>query len=69
MTGPDLGRLIVHGHVPQESGCPAITARHVNLDTGAVFGVPLTAAVFNPRCRGPIAILTDIGSVEELSAD
>jgi serine/threonine protein phosphatase 1 len=42
----DYGRLVVHGHTPLASGRPDLRANRLNLDTGAVFGRPLTAAVF-----------------------
>jgi serine/threonine protein phosphatase 1 len=42
----DYGRLIVHGHTPLETGEPDLRANRLNLDTGAVFGGPLTAALF-----------------------
>jgi serine/threonine protein phosphatase 1 len=39
------GLRVVHGHTPTE-GEPYIGPRRINLDTGAVYGGPLTAAVF-----------------------
>jgi serine/threonine protein phosphatase 1 len=42
----DHGRLIVHGHTPQTSGAPDLRGNRLNLDTGAVFGGALTAAIF-----------------------
>jgi serine/threonine protein phosphatase 1 len=42
----DFGRLIVHGHTPLKTGKPDIRPNRVNLDTAAVYGGPLTAAVF-----------------------
>lgn len=42
----DHGRLIVHGHTPVRSGMPDVRQNRINLDTGAVFGRALTAAVF-----------------------
>jgi serine/threonine protein phosphatase 1 len=44
-----LGRLIVHGHTPTEDGKPDVRANRVNIDTGAVFGGPLTAAAFTDQ--------------------
>jgi serine/threonine protein phosphatase 1 len=44
----DLPRLIVHGHTPLKSGQPDVRPNRINVDTGAVFGGPLTAAVFEP---------------------
>jgi serine/threonine protein phosphatase 1 len=49
----DYGRLVVHGHTPLASGRPDLRANRLNLDTGAVFGRPLTAAVFGSDETGP----------------
>lgn len=43
------GRVVVFGHTPQRSGRPLIHRNKVGLDTAAVFGGPLTAAVFDPE--------------------
>ncbi|MDJ0826207.1 MAG: metallophosphoesterase [Rhodobacter sp.] len=43
----DHGKLIVHGHTPVDK--PMHCGNRVNLDTGAGFGRPLTAAVFEGR--------------------
>jgi len=51
------GRLIVHGHTPLESDAPDLRDNRLNLDTGAVFGGPLTAAVFSDQKVTPIAFL------------
>jgi serine/threonine protein phosphatase 1 len=53
----DYGRLIVHGHTPVESDMPDLRSNRLNLDTGAVFGGPLTAAVFAAAQTQPIAFL------------
>jgi len=42
------GRTVVFGHTPQSSGRPLIKPNKIGLDTGAVFGGPLTAAAFDP---------------------
>jgi len=42
------GRLIVFGHTPQPDGRPLIQRNKIGLDTGAVYGGPLTAAVIDP---------------------
>ncbi len=41
------GCRVVHGHTPTEDDAPDISAdgRRINVDTGAVYGGPLTAAV------------------------
>ncbi|UGA43023.1 serine/threonine protein phosphatase [Bradyrhizobium quebecense] len=49
----EYGRLIVHGHTPLASWRPDLRANRLNLDTGAVFGGPLTAAVFEADETGP----------------
>jgi len=53
----DHGLLVVHGHTPQRDGKPNIHFNRVNLDTGAVFGRQLTAAVFTESARTPVALL------------
>jgi len=53
----DHGRLVVHGHTPLESGAPDLRRNRLNLDTGAVFGGPLTAAVFTNAQTAPIGFL------------
>ncbi|RTL50065.1 MAG: serine/threonine protein phosphatase [Bradyrhizobiaceae bacterium] len=50
-------RLIVHGHTPTENGEPDIRTNRVNIDTGAVFGNPLTAAVFTDQSSNVERIL------------
>ena len=40
----DHGALVIHGHTPVEA--PLHAGNHVNLDTGAGYGKPLTVAVF-----------------------
>jgi len=53
----DHGRLIVHGHTPVTTGRPDLRDNRLNLDTAAVFGGPLTAAVFDDEQTEPIAFL------------
>jgi diadenosine tetraphosphatase ApaH/serine/threonine PP2A family protein phosphatase len=53
----DHGRLIVHGHTPLATGRPELCGNRLNLDTAAVFGGPLTAAVFNELEIEPFAFL------------
>jgi serine/threonine protein phosphatase 1 len=50
----DYGRLIVHGHTPTRDGKPDLKRNRLNIDTGAVFGGPLTAAVFTDDQTDPI---------------
>jgi serine/threonine protein phosphatase 1 len=40
----DHGAVVVHGHTPERA--PVIRPNRIGLDTGAVYGGPLTAAVF-----------------------
>jgi serine/threonine protein phosphatase 1 len=49
----DYGRLIVHGHTPTRSGLPDQRPNRLNIDTGAVFGRSLTAAVFTDENIAP----------------
>ena len=42
------GRIVVFGHTPQMRGRPLIHRNKIGLDTGAVFGGPLTMAAFDP---------------------
>lgn len=53
----DFGRLVVHGHTPRRDGRPHIRTNRVNLDTGAAYGGPLTAAVFVPDQLVPVDFL------------
>ncbi len=53
----DYGRLIVHGHTPVRTDEPELRANRLNLDTAAVFGGPLTAAVFDNGQTKPVAFL------------
>lgn len=49
----DFGRLIVHGHTPTSNGLPDPRSNRLNLDTGAVFGRRLTAAMFTGHTAAP----------------
>jgi serine/threonine protein phosphatase 1 len=60
----DCGRFIVHGHTPQVAGVPDQCKRRVNIDTAAVIGGPLTAAVFDESQPEPLGFLTDRDAVE-----
>ena len=47
-----FGWTVVHGHTPTEDSFPETVKAHanrINLDTGAVFGGRLTAAIFAPK--------------------
>lgn len=41
------GRVVVFGHTPQMNGRPLVMSNKIGLDTGAVFGGPLTAGLFD----------------------
>lgn len=53
----DFGRYVVHGHTPLPGGRPDVRRRRVNLDTGAVFGGRLTAAIFSDDQDAPVGFL------------
>jgi serine/threonine protein phosphatase 1 len=53
----DHGRLIVHGHTPVAARTPDLRNNRLNVDTGAVYGGPLTAAAFAGGQAAPIAFL------------
>ena len=59
----DHGQYIVHGHTPVEGRRPELLPNRLNLDTGACFGGPLTAAVFDDTTTGPLAFITDDGTL------
>jgi serine/threonine protein phosphatase 1 len=46
------GRIVVFGHTPQKSGYPLMRKNKIGIDTGAVFGGPLTAIGINPESKG-----------------
>jgi len=52
----DFGKHVVHGHTPDIKGLQ-LFANSTNLDTGAVFGGPLTAGVFTNEQGSPIAFI------------
>jgi serine/threonine protein phosphatase 1 len=56
-SSQDFGRLIVHGHTPLQSGVPDQRANRLNIDTGAVYGRSLTAAVFSEDSLRPATFL------------
>jgi serine/threonine protein phosphatase 1 len=43
------GRVVVFGHTPQRSGHPLLQRNKIGIDTGAVYGGPLTAAAIDPH--------------------
>ncbi|TMJ41818.1 MAG: serine/threonine protein phosphatase [Alphaproteobacteria bacterium] len=58
----DCGRFIVHGHTPLPTGVPDLRQRRLNLDTAAVMGGPLSAAVFDDTQAQPLGFLSDRGT-------
>lgn len=55
------GALVVHGHTPTATRAPDVQANRVNIDTGACFGGPLTAAAFGSVQSGPLFFLNSDG--------
>jgi len=53
----EYGRLVVHGHTPVTTGAPDLRNNRLNIDTGAVYGGALTAAVFSADQAKPVAFL------------
>jgi serine/threonine protein phosphatase 1 len=62
----DHGLLVVHGHTPVEADEPDLRPNRLNLDTGACFGGPLTAAIFCDDLAEPLAFITDEGKLSVL---
>ena len=55
----DFGRFVVHGHTPVHGGRPDLRRNRVNIDTAAVLGGPLTAAIFDESQAEPIGFLQE----------
>jgi serine/threonine protein phosphatase 1 len=55
------GALVVHGHTPTATCAPDVQANRVNLDTGACFGGPLTAAAFGSAQLAPLFFVNSDG--------
>lgn len=53
----DFGRLVVHGHTPRRTGWPEVRRNRVNIDTAAVYGGRLTAAIFDDAADAPTGFL------------
>jgi len=60
------GALVVHGHTPTTTRAPDVQTNRVNLDTGACFGGPLTAAAFSSVPLGPLFFVNSDGLKFEL---
>ena len=61
----DHGAFVVHGHTPTESGLPDLRPNRLNIDTGACFGGPLTAALFTRTEPIPILLFNTGGDFWE----
>jgi serine/threonine protein phosphatase 1 len=55
----DYGRLIVHGHTPLRTGVPDRRPNRLNIDTAAVYGGALTAAIFTDESGQPVDFLSE----------
>jgi serine/threonine protein phosphatase 1 len=53
----DFGKFVVHGHTPRLRGGPELRPHRVDLDTGAVYGGALTAAIFVDGRPSPAGFL------------
>ena len=58
----DHGALVVHGHTPTKSGLPDLRSNRLNIDTGACFGGPLTAALFTTAQQTPSGFFNSNGN-------
>jgi len=45
----DLGVVVVHGHTPTKGRVPEVKRNRIDIDTGAVFGGPLTCVAIEGR--------------------
>ncbi|MBM6592887.1 metallophosphoesterase family protein [Microvirga pudoricolor] len=54
----DFGKHVAHGHTPSADFRPDNRPFRTNLDTGAVFGGPLTAGIFDDRQGPPVGFLS-----------
>jgi serine/threonine protein phosphatase 1 len=59
----DHGPLVVHGHTPTRNREPDLRLNRLNIDTGACFGGPLTAAVFSDAVVTPLFFIKDTGEI------
>lgn len=58
----DPGRYVVHGYIVTPVAVPG--RHHINIDTGAYAGGPLTAAVFDDERTLPTAVISDENGLE-----
>lgn len=59
----DHGILVVHGHTPTRNRKPDLRPNRINIDTGACFGGPLTAAVFYDKAPRVLSFINDAGKI------
>ena len=59
----DHGTFVVHGHTPTRSHRPDLRSNRLNIDTGACFGGPLTAAAFSDESIAPLFFIKDSGEI------
>lgn len=59
----DYGRLVVHGHTPVAARIADFRINRLNIDTGACYDGPVTAAIFDDRSRDPRLFLTTRGEI------
>lgn len=52
-------RYVVHGHTPTLARRPDMRANRLNLDTGAGYGGPVTAAIFTGETCKPVGFLSE----------
>jgi serine/threonine protein phosphatase 1 len=62
-SAEDYGTFVVHGHTPTNSRRPDLRPNRLNIDTGACFGGPLTAAAFSDNSIAPLFFIKDTGEV------
>ena len=62
-SNDDHGLFVIHGHTPSRSRKPDLRSNRLNLDTGACFGGPLTAAVFSTLRVAPLMFVNDSGEI------
>ena len=62
-SAEDHGALVVHGHTPTPARKPDLRPNRLNIDTGACFGGPLTAAVFSDEESAPLFFINDSGEI------
>ncbi|MEH2474595.1 serine/threonine protein phosphatase 1 [Nitrobacteraceae bacterium AZCC 2161] len=61
----DPGRYVVHGHIKLLIPQPVPQRHHINLDTAAYLGGPLSCAVFDSEVPGgPVALICDDRIIE-----